>query len=276
MDRTTVLNRTFTDTHCHLDFDVFSEDRQETLERAYTAGMAFLLNPGINLETSRSAVHLCTLNKGVFAAIGVHPNDALTWQTDTLEELHKLAKQKGVVAIGEIGLDYYRDRAPRDLQQRTFQEQLVLAAEMNLPVIIHNRQASEDLFNILGKWHQELIRTGNPLGKLPGVLHSFSDSEYYAQRAIEMGFYLGVNGVITYPKAQETRRVIQSLSLGSLLLETDAPFLAPQVHRGKRNEPAFIPFIMEQIAELYDQSVDHIAAITSQNAANLFKWGETL
>jgi TatD DNase family protein len=270
------LTRIYCDTHCHLDLDVFSEDRDEVLGRARAAGMIRLLNPGIDLKTSRAAVTLSTKYDDIFAAVGVHPNDALTWQANTAGELRALAEHSRVVAIGEIGLDYYRDHAPRPLQKKIFQEQLDLAAELNLPVIIHNRDASDDLFSILSEWYESLSQASSRLVKHPGVLHSFNENAGIARRTIDMGFYIGVNGVITFPSAKETRFTIQSLPLETIVLETDAPYLAPQTRRGKRNEPAYIPYIIEHVAELYRLPTEKIAEVTTANADELFNWGKPL
>ena len=271
-----------TDTHCHLDFDKFDADRDEVLARAWKAGLTRILIPGITLPSSRAAVKLAESHPRLFAAVGVHPNDAGTLQVDTFARLHELAKNPKVVAIGEIGLDYYWDRAPHDHQQKVLQEQLALAAELHLPVVLHFREkgnapygeCAEDLIKILEEWVNRLKVEKNPLAERPGVLHSFSGTRETAQRAIQLGFYIGVTGPVTFKKARERQEVVAALPLELLLIETDAPFLAPHPHRGQRNEPAFVGEIADKIAQLHSRNLEEVAATTSASAAQLFSWGE--
>jgi TatD DNase family protein len=265
----------YTDTHCHLDFENFDDDRDQVLARAQKAGLVWLLIPGIDLETNASAIKLARTHPHLIsAAVGIHPNFGKPWTPEILPELREQGRQREVVAIGEIGLDYYREHTPFKQQRLMFEEQLALAAELELPVIIHNRDASEDLLQILGGWYQGLVKTGNPLADRPGVLHSFSAEEETALEAIRMHFFIGVSGPVTFKNAPALRSIIEHLPLDRLLLETDAPFLAPQPHRGKRNEPAYIPFIAEEIARLHHTTSKHIAKITYQNAKTLFKFAE--
>lgn len=260
------------DTHCHLDFSSFDQDRVEVIHRACDHGVKWLINPGINLESSRKAISLTEQFPEVLAAVGVHPNEALTWDDATLDELERLAVHPRVVAIGEIGLDYYRDYSPRDRQVHIFKEQLRLAARSGLPVIIHNRQATEDLFVILADWRSYVVETSPKLIERPGVLHSFSDDEQAAQKAVEMGYYLGIGGPITYPRAARLRSVVTSLDITKILLETDSPFLPPHPYRGKRNEPVNITMIAEKISEIRIESLDTISRQACLNARNLFQW----
>jgi TatD DNase family protein len=208
----------------------------------------------------------------VYAAVGVHPNDALTWQADTLAQLRESAADSKVVAIGEIGLDYYRDRAPRDLQRRVFLEQLALAAEIDLPVVVHNREATGDTLEILAGWQAELRESGSPLADRPGVLHSYSQAEEPARQAMALNFYIGFTGPVTFRNAPDLQRVAAALPIDRLLVETDAPFLAPHPQRGKRNEPAYVRLVVEKIAELKEMSFDSVASITTANAERLFRW----
>lgn len=260
------------DTHCHLDFNSFDEDRDQVLTRSWEAGLDKILNPGIDLTSSRAAVKLAESYERVYAAIGVHPNEALSWNGDSLADLRELAENPKVVAIGEIGLDYYRDRSPVDLQKHILREQLRLASELNLPVIIHNRNATHDVLEILGDWQAELASAGSPLAERPGVLHSYSDTEKPALQAISMHFYIGLTGPVTFRNAPELQQVVASLPLDHLLVETDAPFLAPHPHRGKRNEPAYVQLVAKKIADLHRMDFSGVSRITTANAARLFLW----
>ncbi len=261
-----------TDTHCHLDFHTFDDDREAVLARAWEAGLTRILNPGIDLESSRRAVALAEAHERVFAAVGVHPNDATTWDERTPDELRALAAHPKVVAIGEIGLDYYRDRAPRDRQQRVFRAQLDLAAELGLPVIIHVREAMSDVLAVLGDWVAGLRAAGAPLADRPGVLHSFFGRPEEAAQALELGFLLGITGPVTFKNAPDQQRLVSGLPLSGLILETDAPFLTPHPFRGRRNEPAFVAHTAAKIAELHQQPPSVIAQQTRANAARLFGW----
>lgn len=263
-----------TDTHCHLAFDRFNGDRSEVIERAHAAGVTRILVPAVDLQDSHSALQLNVAHPGIYAAVGVHPNSALTWGAGSLQDLRTLASRPGVVAIGEIGLDHYRQSAPHDVQEEVLRQQLALAAELGLPVVLHNRQAEHDLLKILSEWHAHLLVHNPQLAQRPGVLHSFSGDLSTAWRAIEMNFYIGITGPVTYKNAPDLQSIVSSLPLDHLLIETDAPFLAPHPHRGKRNEPAFVRLVAEKIAELLGVSVPEVAAQTTKNSAALFGWGE--
>jgi len=269
----------YVDTHCHLDFNRFDSDRSEVLERARTAGLRRILNPGINLGSSRDAIGLAEANPEVYAAVGVHPNDWLSWDETTLEALRELAKYPKVIAIGEIGLDYYRDRASQYVQKMIFREQLELASEMELPVVIHSRNTSKkderataDVLDIISGWHRDLYSSGSKLARRPGVLHSYGGSLEMALEAISLGFWIGVTGPVTFKKADDLREVIAGLPVENILIETDAPFLTPQPYRGKRNEPAHVRYVAGKIAELHNLSVEGLAEITKANAKRLFDW----
>lgn len=267
------------DTHCHLNFDSFNSDREAVLERAREAGVERILNPGVDLVTSQAAVNLAESHPEVFAAVGVHPNDALSWDDDTPGQLRELAKHPKVAAIGEIGLDYYRNQTPHELQKRVFRDQLSLAAEAVLPVVIHlrnadsqDRQATADVLFILSEWKSELARVGLPLEEWPGVLHSFSDDEEAARQAIQMNFRIGITGPVTFRNAPVLQHLAGSLPLDHLLIETDAPFLTPHPYRGKRNEPAFVRFVADKIGQVRSLSIEVVAEATSTNAKRLFNW----
>ena len=263
----------YTDTHCHLDFDRFDKDREEAIKRAQKAGLMWILNPGIDPETNQAAIRLShQFPHLISAAVGIHPNFGRPWSGDILSELREQAQNKGVVAIGEIGLDYYRQHTPVSQQKQMFRAQLALAAELSLPVIIHNRESTQDLMVVLTEWHTQLQETGNPLADRPGVLHSYSADFDTAQAAMRMNFYFGISGPVTFNNAPERKSVTRNIPLEKLLLETDAPFLTPHPHRGKRNEPAYIPLIAEEIARLHNTSPKEVAEITHANAKHLFQF----
>lgn len=258
---------------------MFSEDRGEVLDRARRAGVSRILNPGVDLVSSREALALSETYDLVYAAVGVHPNDASTWNDTTLEKLFHLARNQKVVAIGEIGLDYYRDRAPHDLQRVIFLQQLKLAQEVQLPAIIHcrnaspeDRQASADTLSILENWVNGLKSSGSPLASHPGVLHSYSDDLPTARKAIQTGFFIGITGPVTFRKAEQLVQVAAGLPMDYLLVETDAPFLTPHPHRGKRNEPAYVRHISDKIAQVRGISFEEVARTTTLNASRLFRW----
>jgi TatD DNase family protein len=257
------------DTHCHLTLSAFDQDRQQILTRAKEAGVNLLLVPGLDLSSSRRAVELAQQHPEIFAAVGIHPHNAETWNPTTKHELKELAGYPKVVAIGEIGLDYYRNLSPPELQQVAFQGQLDLALELELPVVIHNRNAVDDLMGFLETWSKKLPPS---LENRAGVLHANSADLEMAQKAIETGFYIGVAGPITYHNAEALRRVTAQLPLDRVLLETDAPYLTPHPKRGKRNEPAYLQLVAQQSANLFEVSMNTIAATTTQNAAELFNW----
>jgi TatD DNase family protein len=218
----------------------------------------------------------------IYTAIGVQPNESLTWDNASIQALRELAANPKVVAIGEIGLDYYWEAAPYEHQQRVFHEQLELATELELPVIIHLREKGdtpdglcyEDAMSILEEWVAGLGAEKKALKKNPGVLHSFSGSLETAQRAIGLNFFIGITGPVTFKNAKAKQEMVASLPLEKLLIETDAPYLAPHPHRGKRNEPAFVSEIADKIAGLQSRNQEEVAIVTTRNATRLFSWGE--
>lgn len=260
------------DTHCHLDFSSFDPDRETVLERAWQVGITRVLVPGVDLASSGKAVKLAQEHPQVYAAVGVHPNDAQIWKENSIEELLDLASQPKVVAIGEIGLDYYRERSSKEVQIRIFTEQLEVAKKLELPVVIHNRQASEDIIRILSDWSDELSVSGSSIAGRLGVLHSYSDNLDIALRAIDLGFYIGFTGPITYKNAEELRKVAAGIPLERILIETDAPFLAPQPKRGMRNEPAFVYYVAEKLSQIRQLPFEEVAAQLKSNADELFRW----
>jgi TatD DNase family protein len=269
-----------------LDFNKFDEDRDAVIQRAIDAGVTKILIPALDLESSLSVVKLARSYPNLYAAIGFHPTDVDKWNKSSQDNLQNLAKSAGkkIVAIGEIGLDYYwvKETEKRAHQREILGQQLNLASKVNKPVIIHLREennmdvgdASKDMLEILGTWHKTLQSAGHPLAERPGVFHSFSSNLEIARQAMAMNFYIGITGPVTFTNAPERHALVKQLPLERLLIETDAPFLAPHPYRGKRNEPAFVGKIADKIAQLHSRSQSEVAAITSANATRLFDWGD--
>jgi len=251
------------DTHCHLDFDRFDEDRKAVVQRALDAGVTQIIIPALDLKNCSTVLKIAEQFPGVFAAIGVHPNSTANWQDSWVGILRDLAQHDKVVAIGEIGLDFYWKKSPKDVQELAFEAQLVLASELNLPVIIHNREASADVIRLLS--------ASTLSGQLnPGVLHSFSADWKTAVSALDMGFYLGFTGPVTFKKAESLRKIAAKTPIDRLLVETDAPFLTPHPYRGKRNEPAYVAYIAERIAQERGMETADFIRQTTENAHRLF------
>ncbi|MEY2820420.1 MAG: hypothetical protein RL275_3883 [Chloroflexota bacterium] len=270
-----------TDTHCHLDYHKYNTDRAHVIQHAKDAGLVRILVPGLHHRSSKEAVMLAESNSMVYAAVGFHPTDLDEYSEKTFQQVKKLAKLPKVVAIGEIGIDYYWVKEPekRAFQRETLKQHLAFAQEMNKPVVLHMREqddawfgdASVDLLEILTEWQSGL---SGDLRERPGVLHSFNGTLETAQKALALNFYLGVTGPVTYSNADKKREVISQLPLDRLLIETDGPYLTPVPHRGKRNEPAYVVHIADKIAEIHSKSPAEIADITTANAARLFAWGD--
>ncbi len=257
------------DTHCHLNFDQYAADRQQVIDRAGVAGVNRIIIPAVDPQSAREAIALAQAHPQIYAAVGVHPNSTADFTADTLAEITQLqASGSKIVAIGEIGLDYYWDKSPKAQQKSAFEAQLDLARRLELPVIIHNREASEDVIAILEDWAATLPAS---LKDRPGVLHSFSAPAEIAQRALAINFYLGFTGPITYKNADNLRRIAATVPLDRILLETDGPFLTPLPHRGKRNEPAYIPLIADRLAGLKQLLPEELGSATTENATRLFQ-----
>jgi TatD DNase family protein len=260
----------FCDSHAHIDFETFDEDRGDLIKRAKAAGLEFIINIGINLEGSSNSFYLPQQYPGyVFLAVGIHPNDSMDYEPSMLKRIAELASRPEVVAIGEIGLDFYRDYATPQQQKIALEGQLNLAQSLEKPIVIHERNSAHELVPILLDWYQNLP-ADSKLKNNPGVMHSFSADLSYVKSLLECNFCFGIGGPITYPNAADKRALVNMLPMENILLETDCPFLAPQKQRGKRNEPAFIPLIAEKIAELRQVSVDEIGQQLTSNARRLF------
>ena len=248
------------DTHAHLHLAQFDGDREQALARAAEAGMARLVEIGYDLDSSRAAVALAEQHPEIYAAVGIQPHYAVEADATWFATIRELAAHPKVVAIGEIGLDYFHDRAPHDAQERLFRRQLALAREVELPVVIHSRAAQNDTVRIL----HDAAR-----GQ-PGIMHSFSGDWAYAEACLEVGFMLSFSGPVTFPKATELHEVVRRVPLDRLLTETDSPYLSPHPFRGKRNEPARVRLVAERIAALRDMPLEALAEAVWQNAGCIF------
>lgn len=253
------------DSHAHIDFPQFAEDREAMLLRARAAGVTTLLaiGTGPGPEKLDSALPFAEQHDWIYATVGIHPHEAKEFKLEHMDELRNLARHRKVIAWGEIGLDYFYDHSPRETQHRVFRDQMELAAQAKLPIIIHCRDAWSDCLNLLEEhWR--------PTG-LGGILHCFSSTLEDARRGIDLGFLISFAGNSTFPKAQNLRDVAKALPLAAILIETDSPYLAPQPHRGKRNEPAYVAEVARTLASVRNLSADEIAAATSENFRRLFR-----
>ncbi len=257
------------DTHCHLDFPQFDADREATLRRAREAGVEIIVNPGTDLESSRRAVALARRYPEVYAAVGVHPHAASGLDAATLAALRALARHPKVVAVGEIGLDYYRNLSPRPRQVEAFRRQLDLAAELGKPVIIHDRDAHEEVARLLEEW--ALARRDGGEGEAAGVLHAFSGGQALAEAGFRWGFLVALGGPLTFQNARRLQGLAQALPLKHVVLETDAPYLSPHPYRGQRNEPARVALVAEALAGLHGLPLTEVARQTTGNARRLFR-----
>jgi TatD DNase family protein len=253
------------DTHAHLEMREFNDDREDVIKRARDAGVEYIITIGTTVESTRDAVMLADKHDCIYAAVGIHPHETKDVLHPAYEIVRHFAQHKKVVAYGEIGLDYYYEHTQRSVQQRKFRDMLHEARELMLPVIIHDRDAHEDTLRILREeWDPAL----------GGVMHCFSGDIEYAKQVMALGFRISIAGPVTFPKAEALRETVRQVPIESMLIETDAPYLAPQAFRGKRNEPAFVRFTAEEVAKVKGLSFDDVARITSFNAMQLFGIGE--
>jgi len=251
----------YIDTHCHLDFENFDDDRESVVQRSIKNKIEAIITIGTNIDTSIQSIELSEKFATIFAAVGIHPNDASNANKKSVQKIYDISASSKVVAIGEIGLDYYRDYTPADIQKELFRTQLKIAREKELPVIIHNRQAHSDIYDILVEEKST---------DLKGVLHSFDGDMHFLDSVLSYNFYVSFTGVITFKNANYDE-LIKRVPLENLLLETDSPFLTPVPFRGKRNEPSYVTYVAEKIAQVKDMPVEELAKITTENARNLFK-----
>ncbi|MEA4848347.1 MAG: TatD family hydrolase [Clostridiaceae bacterium] len=249
------------DTHAHLDDDRFDEDRDEVIMQCRQDGVELILNAASNIETSVKAIALAKKYEFIYASVGVHPHDAADMDEETAGVLAALAENKKVRAIGEIGLDYHYDLSPRDVQKQRFAEQIDLARQLKLPVIVHDREAHGDVMDIFRKTR---------IKEVGGVLHSFSGSAEMALECIKLGLYISISGPVTFDNARKTVEAVKQVPLDMLLIETDSPYLTPVPYRGKRNYPGYVRFVAEKIAEIKGIAFEEIARQTLENGKRLF------
>lgn len=249
------------DTHAHLDDDRFDKDRDETIIQCQRDGVELILNAGSNIETSVKAIALSKKYEFIYAAVGVHPHDAAEMDEETVGVLAALAGNRKVRAIGEIGLDYHYDLSPRDVQKQRFVEQIDLARQLKLPIIVHDREAHGDVMDIFKKTR---------IKEVGGVLHSFSGSAEMALECIKLGLYISISGPVTFENARKTVEAVKQVPLDMLLIETDSPYLTPVPYRGKRNYPGYVRLVAEKIAEIKGISFEEVARQTLENGKRLF------
>jgi len=251
----------FIDTHVHLNADQYDEDLQEVIDRALQANVNQMVVVGFDRKTIERAMKLAEEYEFIYVVIGWHPVDAIDCTEEDLQWIEELSAHKKVVGIGETGLDYYWDKSPKEVQQVLFRKQIRLAQKVNLPIIIHNRDATEDVVRILKE--EEAHLTG-------GIMHCFGGSVETAKQCIAMNFLISLGGPVTFKNAKKPKEVATEIPLEYLLIETDAPYLAPHPHRGKRNEPALVTLVAEEIARLKGVSIEEVAEATTTNAKNFF------
>jgi TatD DNase family protein len=248
------------DSHAHIQLSQFDRDRHDVLQRAQSAGIEQILVVGFDLKTSQQAVELAMNTENLWATVGMHPHDAKDLTNTAMDTFQRLADHPKVIALGEMGLDYYRDLSPRSIQKTAFEQQLDLAEELDMPIIVHNREAYHDILPILR----------SRKGRISGVLHCFSGDVDIMKQTLDIGFYIGIGGPVTYKKSDDLQTVAKQVPANRLLIETDCPWLAPQFRRGKRNEPSYVISVAERIAELRGTPAEEIGQITTQNFVTLF------
>ena len=251
------------DTHAHIDMPEFSNDVDSIIHRAKSAGVNRIINPGVTLESNKKAIMLSEKYEGtIFVALSIHPQNASEWNDKTYKQLLTLSNHKSVVAIGETALDFFKEYSPKDTQIEVLKQHIRLAKETGKPLIIHDREAHEFVYKILKE---------EKAYEVSGVMHCFSRDYDFALRCIDLGFYISFTGVITFPNAKEAQKTASKLPLENILIETDCPFLSPQIHRGKRNEPAYVVFVANKLSELQNVPVSEVINVTTSNAEKLFK-----
>ncbi len=250
------------DTHTHINAEQFKEDVEATIERAREAGVSPLLVVGFDDETITRALELAETYDDIYAIVGWHPVDAIDCIPDDLTRIETLMGHPKVMALGEIGLDYHWDKSPKDVQQRLFREQIAIAKRTNMPIVIHNREATADVLDILEEEHAEVVG---------GVFHSYSMSVELLERCLRLNFYISLGGPVTFKNAKVPKEVAKRVPLERLLVETDCPYLTPTPFRGKRNEPAYVTYVAEEIALLRDMPFEELAEATTANAKRLFR-----
>ncbi len=252
----------FIDTHSHLDFEEFQEDFDGLISACKEVGVNKIIIPGVTIQDTQRVLDLANSHEEIFATVGVHPSEAKTWDDNSYDFLKNAAQNPKVVGIGEIGLDYYWDKSFNNIQQEVLRAQIELAKEIKKPIVIHDRDAHQDTFNILKETNAKEIGV---------VMHCFSGSVEFMQECVKENFFISLGGVVTFKNAVKPKEVAKAVPLERLMLETDAPYLAPVPHRGKTNSPFYIPVIAQFIADLRGITVEEVAHITTENAIKFFK-----
>ncbi|MCF8242859.1 MAG: YchF/TatD family DNA exonuclease [Melioribacteraceae bacterium] len=255
----------YVDTHAHLFYPNFNGELDDIISRAKNAGVKQIIVPGTDIATSAEAVKLSEKYEEVYAAVGIHPHETKEWEDSLLDDLRELANHEKVIAIGEIGLDYYYDFSPRDIQIKAFQKQIDLALELKKPIIVHNRESNDDVMDFAKMYKNTDLKI---------QFHCFAGSVKDARELIELNHFISFPGNVTFKKADNIRNVLSRIDLENLLLETDSPFMTPVPHRGKRNEPAYIPLIVETIADVHGVTTEDVARATTYNVYKLFGIGK--
>jgi TatD DNase family protein len=250
------------DTHVHMNARQFIEDRDEVIKRAFETGVTHMVVVGFDRETIPLAIEIAEQYETIYAAVGWHPVDAIDMTDEDLAWIEDLSAHPKVVAIGEMGLDYHWDKSPKEIQKEVFRKQIQLAKKVEMPIIIHNREATEDIIEILKE---------EGASEVGGIMHCYNDSVQYVQTCLDMNFYISLGGPVTFKNAPLPKEVAKEVPLDRLLVETDAPFLAPHPNRGKRNEPAYVKLVAEKIAELRELSFEELSKKTTENAFSIFK-----
>ncbi|MCC3649822.1 TatD family hydrolase [Cytobacillus oceanisediminis] len=251
----------FFDTHAHLNAEQYNEDLQEVIDRALSEGISNIVVVGFDRPTIEKAMELTEQYEFIYACVGWHPVDAIDMTEEDLLWIEELSSHPKVVALGEMGLDYYWDKSPKDIQKEVFRKQIRLAKKVKLPIVIHNRDATSDIVEILKE---------EGAGEVGGIMHCFSGSPEIAQECVDMNFYISLGGPVTFKNAKKPKEVADVIPLEKLLIETDCPYLTPHPHRGKRNEPSYVKLVAEQIAEIKGLSTEEVAQATTENAKKIF------
>ncbi|CAM3782840.1 TatD family hydrolase [Cytobacillus oceanisediminis] len=251
----------FFDTHAHLNAEQYNEDLKEVIDRALSEGVSNIVVVGFDRPTIEKAMELTEKYEFIYASVGWHPVDAIDMTEEDLQWIEELSQHPKVVALGEMGLDYYWDKSPKDIQKEVFRKQIRLAKKVKLPIVIHNRDATADIVEILKE---------EGAGEVGGIMHCFSGSPETAKECVDMNFYISLGGPVTFKNAKKPKEVADVIPLEKLLIETDCPYLAPHPFRGKRNEPSYVKLVAEQIAEIKGVSVEEVASATTENAKKLF------
>lgn len=260
------MTRWIVDAHAHLDDEQFDEDREALIEGLSEEGVLAVVNPGCDLETSRKAVEIANAHERVFACVGTHPHEAKYYTKETEEAYRAWASDPRVVAIGEIGLDYHYDFSPRDVQRAVFERQLQLAKDLDIPVVIHTREAVQDTYDIMREFG----------GSIRALMHSFSESREMAEKFLDLGYYLSLGGIVTFKNAKKPVEVVRMVPADRLLTETDSPYLAPVPKRGRRNVPAYAQLTLDKMAEIREMSADELARQTVENAGRFYEIADEL